>query len=290
MEVTEALRVPLEPAHVQSALGDLALLRASLDHCESFTRTPSGEHALTLVVPLGALRARYEVRAHPAGRTRQGAEDGAPGHASDAAYARTLSFKARGEGSVRCAVRSRLRSMPTTADTPRGSNTPSGRRCPGRSPACPRARSKTRCAKAPTISSPNSAKSCARSTACPRCANDATRAGTFSCAPARCRRHSRVVRLRPRARSTARLATPPRAACSGIGWARIRSRNSSAINGRSRIRSGCTAGRGRRCSCSSRCSRSSRSAEACTERRSALKSCVPPQSSPKGTRPCRAAP
>ncbi|WP_244814305.1 CoxG family protein [Caballeronia sp. Lep1P3] len=98
MEVTEALRVPLEPAHVQSALGDLALLRASLDHCESFTRTPSGEHALTLVVPLGALRARYEVRAHPAGRTRQGAEDGAPGHASDAAYARTLSFKARGEG------------------------------------------------------------------------------------------------------------------------------------------------------------------------------------------------
>lgn len=56
MEVTEALRVPLEPAHVEDALGDLALLRASLDNCESFTRTPAGEYALTLFVPLGAAR------------------------------------------------------------------------------------------------------------------------------------------------------------------------------------------------------------------------------------------
>ncbi|WP_250471384.1 SRPBCC domain-containing protein [Caballeronia sp. GAFFF1] len=94
MEVTEALRVPLEPAHVEDALGDLALLRASLDNCESFTRTPAGEYALTLFVPLGALRARYEVRAHPAGRTRQGD----PEQDDDRAYARTLSFKARGEG------------------------------------------------------------------------------------------------------------------------------------------------------------------------------------------------
>lgn len=100
MEVTEALRVPLDPAHVREALGDLALLRASLDNCESFTRTPAGEYALTLVVPLGALRARYDVRAHPAGQTRQGASAGAPSHdqPEPAAYAATLSFKARGEG------------------------------------------------------------------------------------------------------------------------------------------------------------------------------------------------
>ncbi|MDR5810971.1 SRPBCC domain-containing protein [Caballeronia sp. LZ019] len=102
MEVTEALRVPLDPAHVRDALGDLALLRASLENCESFARTPAGEYALTLVVPLGALRARYEVRAHPAGRTRQGGGMEPPsrehGDAQQDGYARTLSFKARGEG------------------------------------------------------------------------------------------------------------------------------------------------------------------------------------------------
>jgi len=103
MEVTDALRVPLDPAHVRDALGDLALLRASLDNCESFTRTPGGEYVLTLIVPLGALRARYEIRAHAAGRTRQAAhaegDTTEPADAdADAAYARTLSFKARGEG------------------------------------------------------------------------------------------------------------------------------------------------------------------------------------------------
>jgi len=103
MEITEALRVPLDAAHVQDALGDLALLRASLDNCESFTRTPAGEYVLTLFVPLGALRARYEVRAHPAGRTRQSAQQDpdnttSTGGTQDPAYARTLSFKARGEG------------------------------------------------------------------------------------------------------------------------------------------------------------------------------------------------
>ncbi|SAL27928.1 carbon monoxide dehydrogenase subunit G [Caballeronia turbans] len=102
MEVTDALCVPLDPAHVREALGDLALLRASLDNCESFTRTPGGEYVLTLIVPLGALRARYQIRAHAAGRTRQAAR--APGdttettESDDAVYARTLSFKARGEG------------------------------------------------------------------------------------------------------------------------------------------------------------------------------------------------
>ncbi|SAK71679.1 CoxG family protein [Caballeronia ptereochthonis] len=99
MEVTDAFRVPLDPAHVREALGDLALVRASLDNCESFTRTPSGEYALTLIVPLGALRARYDVRAHSAGRTRQAAhEEGENAESAELAYARTLSFKARGEG------------------------------------------------------------------------------------------------------------------------------------------------------------------------------------------------
>jgi uncharacterized protein len=100
MEVTEALRIPLDPAHVRDALADPALLRASLDNCESFTRTPNGEHVLTLVVPLGALRARYEIRVHAAGRTRQDAhqeaDDTTP--AEDGIYSKTLSFKARGEG------------------------------------------------------------------------------------------------------------------------------------------------------------------------------------------------
>ncbi|SAK64686.1 carbon monoxide dehydrogenase subunit G [Caballeronia temeraria] len=99
MEVTDALCVPLDPAHVREALSDLALLRASLDNCESFTRTPGGEYVLTLIVPLGALRARYEIRAHAAGRTRQAAHEPDDTIESDnAVYARTLSFKARGEG------------------------------------------------------------------------------------------------------------------------------------------------------------------------------------------------
>ncbi|EKS68624.1 MULTISPECIES: SRPBCC domain-containing protein [Caballeronia] len=99
MEVTDALCVPLDCAHVREALSDLALLRASLDNCESFTRTPNGEYVLTLIVPLGALRARYEIRAHAAGRTRQAAhEEGESDASHDGAYARTLSFKARGEG------------------------------------------------------------------------------------------------------------------------------------------------------------------------------------------------
>ena len=101
MEVTDALRVPLQPAHVREALGDLALLRASLDHCETFSKLPGGEYALTMIVPLGALRARYEIRAHTAGRTRQAAHtegEPEPADAGTDTYARTLSFKARGEG------------------------------------------------------------------------------------------------------------------------------------------------------------------------------------------------
>jgi carbon monoxide dehydrogenase subunit G len=105
MEVTDTLRVPLDLAHVREALGDLALLRASLDNCESFARLPGGEYALTMIVPLGALRARYEIRAHTAGRTRQAAHQEGEAHKVEpkpepdsGGYARTLSFKARGEG------------------------------------------------------------------------------------------------------------------------------------------------------------------------------------------------
>jgi carbon monoxide dehydrogenase subunit G len=88
MELNNALRIALAPSDVWDALQDLALLRASLDNCESFTRLAGGEYALTLTVPLGPLRARYEVRAHVA--SKNAAEPEAP-H-------RALNFKARAEG------------------------------------------------------------------------------------------------------------------------------------------------------------------------------------------------
>jgi carbon monoxide dehydrogenase subunit G len=88
MELNDALRIALAPSDVWDALQDLALLRASLDNCESFTRLAGGEYALTLTVPLGPLRARYEVRAHVA--SKNATEPNAP-H-------RALNFKARAEG------------------------------------------------------------------------------------------------------------------------------------------------------------------------------------------------
>ena len=88
MELNDALRIALAPSDVWDALQDLALLRASLDNCESFIRLAGGEYALTLMVPLGPLRARYEVRAHVA--SKNATEPGAP-H-------RALNFKARAEG------------------------------------------------------------------------------------------------------------------------------------------------------------------------------------------------
>jgi carbon monoxide dehydrogenase subunit G len=94
MELNNALKIPLEPSEVWDALQDLALLRASLDNCESFTRLAGGEYALTLTVPLGPLRAHYEVRAHVA----------SSGSAAEGeARRRTLNFKARagGVGSLR---------------------------------------------------------------------------------------------------------------------------------------------------------------------------------------------
>lgn len=88
MELNDALRIPLEPSAVWQALQDATLVRASLEHCESFRRLGAGEYALTLTVPLGSLRARYEVRAHIA---------------SDVATVpltprRVLSFRARADG------------------------------------------------------------------------------------------------------------------------------------------------------------------------------------------------
>jgi len=88
MELNDALRISLAPSEVWGALQDIALLRASLDNCESFSRLTRGEYALTLTVPLGPLRARYEVRAHVAGKNPAQTE----------APHRTLNFKARADG------------------------------------------------------------------------------------------------------------------------------------------------------------------------------------------------
>lgn len=88
MELNDALRIPLPPSVVWDALQDSALVRASVEHCESFRRLAPGEYALTLTVPLGPLRARYEVRAHVA--TDNAAAPPAP--------RRVLSFRARADG------------------------------------------------------------------------------------------------------------------------------------------------------------------------------------------------
>ncbi len=94
MEVTDALRVPFERSQVREALGDLALVRASIDNCESLARLASGEYALALTVPLGALRSRYEIRAHTAGAPRSLRQQDDDIDVDT----QTLSFKARGEG------------------------------------------------------------------------------------------------------------------------------------------------------------------------------------------------
>jgi carbon monoxide dehydrogenase subunit G len=88
MELNNALRIPLAQSEVWEALQDIALLRASLDNCESFSRLARGEYALTLTVPLGPLRARYELRAHVA--SKNPAQTESP-H-------RILNFKARADG------------------------------------------------------------------------------------------------------------------------------------------------------------------------------------------------
>jgi carbon monoxide dehydrogenase subunit G len=101
MELNDALRIPLAPSDVWEALQDIALLRASLDNCESFTRLAHGEYALVITVPLGPLRARYEARAHVAG------QDSGPADAQR----RTINFKARagGIGALRGQIEIRVR-------------------------------------------------------------------------------------------------------------------------------------------------------------------------------------
>jgi len=88
MELNDALRIPLAPSVVWEALQDSALVRASMEHCESLRRLGPGEYALTLTVPLGPLRARYEVRAHTA--TDNATTPSEP--------RRVLNFRARADG------------------------------------------------------------------------------------------------------------------------------------------------------------------------------------------------
>jgi carbon monoxide dehydrogenase subunit G len=106
MELNNAIRIPLAPSVVWDALQDLALLRASLDNCESFTRLSHGEYLLTMTVPLGPLRARYEARAHVAGQDSGPAE----------AQRRTINFKAcaEGIGSLRGQIEVKLRADDAT--------------------------------------------------------------------------------------------------------------------------------------------------------------------------------
>jgi carbon monoxide dehydrogenase subunit G len=106
MELTDALRVPLPPAAVCDALQDIALLRASLENCERLTRTPNGEYEVALTVPLGPLRARYEVRVHVGGFESQQPTSDGPAPLGDGLH-RTLNFKAcaTGVGSLRGQIR-----------------------------------------------------------------------------------------------------------------------------------------------------------------------------------------
>jgi carbon monoxide dehydrogenase subunit G len=114
MELNDALRIPLEPSAVWAALQDVALVRASMEHCESFRRLGPGEYAITLTVPLGPLRARYEVRAHIANDTAQ----------VPFTPRRVLSFRARadGIGSLRGQIDVALRpeERGTTREAPTG--------------------------------------------------------------------------------------------------------------------------------------------------------------------------
>lgn len=92
MELTDALHISLRPAGVAQALCDSTLVRASLENCDSFTKLASGEYTLTLTVPVGPLRARYDVRARVTS-TDAPSREGAP-----AVLHRTVNFKATAPG------------------------------------------------------------------------------------------------------------------------------------------------------------------------------------------------
>jgi carbon monoxide dehydrogenase subunit G len=98
MDLTDALRIPLGRSAVAEALRDGALLRASVENCESFARHPSGEYWLVVTVPVGTLRGRYEIRVHAANRDR-GAPPVNDAQADNAMpRSHTLSFKASAPG------------------------------------------------------------------------------------------------------------------------------------------------------------------------------------------------
>ncbi|GLU33159.1 SRPBCC domain-containing protein [Trinickia caryophylli] len=92
MELTDALHISLRPAGVAQALCDSTLVRASLENCDSFTKLASGEYTLTLTVPVGPLRARYDVRARVTSSDAS-SPDGAP-----AGLHWTVNFKATAAG------------------------------------------------------------------------------------------------------------------------------------------------------------------------------------------------
>lgn len=96
MELNDTLRIPLAPPVVREAFEDLALLRASFDHCESFVKLADGEFALTITVPLGRCApATTCVRMRPPSRAMRKVSRAA------------CSISRRGPtGSARCAARS----------------------------------------------------------------------------------------------------------------------------------------------------------------------------------------
>ena len=92
MKLTDAVRIPLPPSAVRDALCDGAILRASLDNCESYTRLRSGGHGLVLTVPVGSLRGRYDICVHAANPGGRSPAEGAK------PLRRTLNFKAWAAG------------------------------------------------------------------------------------------------------------------------------------------------------------------------------------------------
>ncbi|PMS32785.1 carbon monoxide dehydrogenase subunit G [Trinickia symbiotica] len=116
MELTDALRIPLDPSIVAESLDDGALLRASLENCESFERRPGGEYALVVTVPVGPLRGRYDVRMHM--MTSPGGAYGGVPAGGEHRLSRTLNLKASaaGVGSLRGQVTIELEADSERAD------------------------------------------------------------------------------------------------------------------------------------------------------------------------------
>lgn len=124
MELTDAVRIALAPSAVAEALSDLALVRASLENCETFSKLPGGEYSLTLTVPVGPLRGRYDVRLHVS-NTHTDAGTGADPRAEGAVFPalrRVINFKAgaAGVGSLRGQVEIALDGSAPEAEQPPG--------------------------------------------------------------------------------------------------------------------------------------------------------------------------